>query len=118
MADLQTKERELTPAELATYGIEPKQPDGPKLVKVQDQQTLDRAVAVSEPMPLFSGSEIGDFRSQWSTVQTGFVDKPRRTVEDADKLVAAVMDSQKVSPTSDRAWKNSGIAATTCPLKT
>jgi len=26
----------------------------------------------------------------WSKIQTGFVDEPRRTVEDADKLVAAV----------------------------
>jgi uncharacterized protein YjbJ (UPF0337 family) len=34
---------------------------------------------------------MGDFRSQWSKLQTGFVDEPRRTVEDADKLVAAVM---------------------------
>ena len=42
-------------------------------------------------MPLFTESEMGDFRSQWSKVQTGFVDEPRRTVEDADKLVAAVM---------------------------
>jgi hypothetical protein len=42
-------------------------------------------------MPLFSEMEMGDFRSQWSKVQTGFVDEPRRTVEDADKLVAAVM---------------------------
>src|SRR3984893_17349276 len=32
-----------------------------------------------------------DFRSQWSKLQTGFVDEPRRTVKDADKLVAAVM---------------------------
>jgi len=64
MAELQTKEGELTPAELATYGIEPRQPGGPKRVKGQDQETLDRAVAVSEPMPLFSESETGDFRSQ------------------------------------------------------
>jgi hypothetical protein len=92
MAELQTKEGELTAAELATYGLEPKQPDGPKLVKGQDQETLDRVFAVSEPMPLFSESEIGGFRSQWSKVQTGFVDEPRRTVEDADKLVAAVME--------------------------
>jgi hypothetical protein len=42
-------------------------------------------------MPLFSESEMGDFRSQWGKVQIGFVDEPRRTVEDADKLVAAVM---------------------------
>jgi hypothetical protein len=34
-------------------------------------------------------SSIG--HSQWSKIQTGFVDEPRRTVEDADKLVAAVM---------------------------
>ena len=42
-------------------------------------------------MPLFSESEMKDFRSQWSTLQTGFVDEPRRTVEGADKLVASVM---------------------------
>jgi len=42
-------------------------------------------------MPLFSEPEMGDFRSQWSKLQTGFVDEPRRTVEDADNLVAAVM---------------------------
>jgi hypothetical protein len=46
---------------------------------------------VSEPMPLFSESEMEDFRSQWSSLQTGFVDEPRRAVEDADKLVASVM---------------------------
>jgi hypothetical protein len=57
----------------------------------QEPGTLDRAAAISEPMPLFSEPEMGDFRSQWSKIQTGFVDEPRRTVEDADKLVAAVM---------------------------
>jgi hypothetical protein len=56
-----------------------------------EPETLDRASAVSEPTPLFSESEMGDFRSQWSKLQTGFVDEPRRTVEDADKLVASVM---------------------------
>jgi hypothetical protein len=81
----------LTTAELASYGVAPKQPDGPKLVKGQELETLDRAAAVSEPMPLFSESEMGDFRSQWSKLQTGFVDEPRRTVEGADKLVASVM---------------------------
>jgi len=88
---LKTKEAELTTADLANYGIAQKQPDGPKLVKGPEPETLDRAAAVSKPMPLFSESEMGDFRSQWSKVQTGFVDEPRRTVEEADKLVAAVM---------------------------
>ncbi|HLZ42020.1 MAG TPA: hypothetical protein VKQ11_13715 [Candidatus Sulfotelmatobacter sp.] len=90
MAELKRKE-ELTTAELASYGVAQKQPDGPKLVKGQEPETPDKAAAASKPMLLFSESEMGDFRSQWSKVQTGFVDEPRRTVEEADKLVAAVM---------------------------
>jgi hypothetical protein len=91
MAELKKIEEEVPTAELASDGIPPKQPDGPKLVKGQEPETLNRAAAVSQPMPLFSEPEMGDFRSQWSKLQTGFVDEPRRTVEDADKLVAAVM---------------------------
>jgi hypothetical protein len=91
MAELKRIEEELPAAEVASYGIPQKQPDRPKLVKSQEPETLDRAVGLSQPMPLFSESEMGDFRSQWSKVQTGFVDEPRRTVEEADGLVAAVM---------------------------
>src|ERR1700730_14034542 len=91
MAELKRIEEEFPTAELARGGNPSKQPEGPKLVKGQEPETLDRAPAVSEPMALFSEPEMGDFRSQWSKLQTGFVDEPRRTVEDADKLVAAVM---------------------------
>jgi hypothetical protein len=91
MAELKTKEEELSTGELASYGILQEQPDGPKLVKGHEPETLDRAAAVSGPMPLFSESETGDFRSQWSNLQVRFVDEPRPTVEAADKLVAAVM---------------------------
>ncbi len=44
-----------------------------------------------EPSPLFAESEVGDFRSRWSTVQAAFVDDPRHAVEDADNLVASLM---------------------------
>jgi len=91
MAELKRIEEELPPTELASNKIPLKQPEGPRLVKVQEPETADRAAAVSGPMPLFSESEMADFRSHWSRVQTGFVDEPRRTVEDADKLVASVM---------------------------
>jgi len=91
MDELKTKEGELTTADLASHVIAQKQPNGPKLVKGQEPEALDRVAAVSEPMPLFSESEMEDFRSQWSNLQTGFVDEPRRAVEDADKLVASVM---------------------------
>ncbi len=40
---------------------------------------------------MFSELEMGEFQSRWSNVQTAFVDEPRRSVEDADKLVASVM---------------------------
>ena len=91
MAELKRKEGELTTADLAGYGVAQKQPDGPKRVKGQEPKTLDGAAAASEPMPLFSESEMANFRSQWSRVQTGFVDEPRQTVAEADKLVASVM---------------------------
>jgi hypothetical protein len=91
MSELKTEELELTTADLASHGIAQKQPNEPKLVKRQAPETPNAAAAVSEPMPLFTESEMEDFRSQWSGLQNGFVDEPRRTVEGADKLVAAVM---------------------------
>ncbi len=117
MAELKTKEGALTTADLAKYGIPPKQPDKPQLVKVQDPETLDKAAAVSEPMPLFSESEMGDFRSQWSSIQTGFVDEPRRTVEGADKLVAAVMQRLAEGFANERSglekqWDSGGNVST------
>jgi hypothetical protein len=89
MAELMAKKEDVITADLAS--IPPERLDGPKLVKDQEPKTLARVAAVSEPIPLFTESEMGDFRAQWSKVQTGFVNEPRRTVKDADKLVAAVM---------------------------
>src|ERR1019366_1724216 len=86
MAELKTREEDVITADLAS--IPPKQPEGPKLVKGQEPETLDRAAADAEPMPLFCEWEMGNFRSQWSKAQPALVDEPRRTVEDADKLVA------------------------------
>jgi hypothetical protein len=81
MAEPQTQVHERTTADLAGWVDAQRQTDGAKLVKGPQLETP----------PLFSESEMGEFRSRWSNVQTGFVDEPRRTVEDADKLVASVM---------------------------
>jgi hypothetical protein len=40
---------------------------------------------------LFSTDETQRFRDRWDDAQTGFVDEPRSAVEQADELVAAVM---------------------------
>jgi hypothetical protein len=41
--------------------------------------------------PLFSPEEAKEFRARWDTIQGGFVDEPRRAVEQADSLVAGAM---------------------------
>ena len=40
---------------------------------------------------LFPEKEANDFHSRWTDIQTGFVDEPRRSVEQADALVAEVI---------------------------
>jgi len=50
------------------------------------------APATDEPAaPLLSSDEAKDFRARWDAIQVGFVDEPRRAVEQADSLVAEAM---------------------------
>ena len=90
MDDLKIMDGELTTDDLAKNGAQTHL-EGPRLVKGHEQEPVDRAATSSESVPLFSESEMGEFRSQWIKIQTCFVDEPRGTVKDADKLVAAVM---------------------------
>jgi hypothetical protein len=41
--------------------------------------------------PLFPDNELGDLRTHWDRIQAGFVDEPRKAVEEADSLVASTM---------------------------
>ncbi len=41
---------------------------------------------------LFAGTDLEDFRGKWDSVQAGFVDDPKRCVEQADGLVSAVVE--------------------------
>jgi hypothetical protein len=41
--------------------------------------------------PLLAKDEAQGFRSRWGEIQAGFVDEPRRAVEEADGLVAGAM---------------------------
>jgi hypothetical protein len=45
----------------------------------------------TEAPPLFPDHELPDLRSKWDTIQAGFVDQPRKAVEEADSLVASTM---------------------------
>src|SRR3982751_2644665 len=53
------------------------------------RQASDRAG--TDQVPLFVENEAGDFRTRWTDIQASFVDEPRQAVEQADSLVAEVM---------------------------
>lgn len=61
----------------------------------QNERKLERNPAASTPAansaPLFSEADVNDLRGRWSHAQSNFVDEPRKAVEEADKLVATVM---------------------------
>jgi hypothetical protein len=60
-------------------------------------------LAPDEPTSLLPDDEVGDLRRRWDEIQTGFVDEPRRSVEDADALVATTMKRLAEMFASERA---------------
>ena len=58
---------------------------------------LDRAKArerdEEETTTLFPEKETTDFRTRWTDIQTGFVDEPRRAVEQADAVIKRLANS-------------------------
>jgi hypothetical protein len=58
----------------------------------QGASTATLAKAAQEPnLPLFAQTDAQDFRSRWEKIQSGFVDEPRKAVEQADELVASAI---------------------------
>ncbi|SDX16815.1 hypothetical protein SAMN05421504_102526 [Amycolatopsis xylanica] len=59
-----------------------------------DENTPINETRHDEPAKeLFGQDEVEGFRAQWQELQAAFVDDPKRAVEDADQLVAAIMQS-------------------------
>jgi hypothetical protein len=97
------REPTLSTADLAS-GRErpaPDQTDEPVAVERRETEVEPRAAGpavadrgeegAARPTPLFPSNEGQDFQSRWDTIQAGFVDEPRRAVEQADGLVAEMM---------------------------
>ena len=55
-----------------------------------------------EAGPLLADDVTGDFQSRWQRIQGGFVDEPRRAVEEADALVAELMQQLADSFSQER----------------
>ncbi len=82
--------------------IEPKHRDGDTTTKLE---------------PLFAEGVDQDFRNRWRDIQTGFVDEPRSAVEQADQLVAQLMQKLAQSfseqrSTLEKQWEASEKVST------
>ena len=67
------------------------QGEGANPVEASASGTGESQKAEGQAVALFSPHTSQGFRSRWESIQTGFVDEPRRAVEQADDLVAEVM---------------------------
>lgn len=81
--------------------LEPREERGDGLPSTAEMPAFNRTVgsadltaakATHEPnLPLFAQNDAQDFRSRWEKIQSGFVDEPRKAVEQADELVASAI---------------------------
>jgi hypothetical protein len=67
--------------------------------------------------PLFADDESERFRARWQETQTSFVDEPQRSVQEADSLVAELMQRLAESFSEERSrlesqWAEGGDAST------
>ena len=58
---------------------------------VTRERELEQGSRANDASPLFPENELEDLRIRWKEIQTGFVDEPRKAVEQADGLVASAM---------------------------
>ena len=81
------------------------------------QVTGGQDVSGEEQTPLLSMNESNNLRRRWDEIQVGFVDEPRRCVEQADNLVAEAMKRLAETFADERAkleaqWDRGGDVST------
>jgi hypothetical protein len=69
---------------------------------INDERSVERAADAERPTPLFHEQELTGYRTRWGGIQTGFVDEPRKAVEEADALVSELTSRLAQSFTDER----------------
>jgi hypothetical protein len=97
---------------LSTADIAQQRTDEPTLAESEqpgpDPQPRSAATATAQDgdpaklEPLLGQDDAEGFRSRWESIQTGFVDSPRQAVEEADGLVAELMQRLAQTFTEER----------------
>lgn len=85
----QEENEKLTTADIAQGPRAATEPPGPR--PVMPERGSVQGSRGHESVPLFPSNELESLRTRWKEVQTGFVDEPRKAVQEADGLVASAM---------------------------
>jgi hypothetical protein len=122
MKDSNERSGRLTTDELAAAGARRRQQGTDAMADpAEDREPEVRSQASNfreaELSPLFSDEEERNFRNRWKDIQTGFVDEPRRSVEQADELIAKLLQRLAGSFSEQRShleqqWEKSDSAST------
>lgn len=79
--------RPLSTADMLGRSERTAQPEQPPMMR----NTGASGTGTVKTVTLLNNDQLQGFRSRWTDIQTEFVDEPRRSVEQADSLVAEVM---------------------------
>jgi hypothetical protein len=90
--DRHTPDIARTMASAATRDVARETRRADERVTTEERERVDdRQMADDRRTPIFAGGEADGFRTQWDAIQTGFVDEPRKAVQEADALVSVVV---------------------------
>jgi hypothetical protein len=97
------RDDEVTTDDLASAADRPAQEEGTdeRVIEVEGEASTGAATA-EEHRPLLPAEDTESFRKKWERIQAGFVDEPRHSVEEADKLVAQIMKRLAASFAAER----------------
>ena len=120
--DVLPKDRNLAAVEVRKTDIAPQavpvgQVGGSASAAAPAQVSAPSTGKETERGPLFSAAEAADLRARWDAIQVGFVDEPRRSVQEADSLVATAMKRLAEQFAAERAtlegqWDRGGDVST------
>lgn len=91
-------EARLTTADLASAPPRSEEQNPKGFTRPADAHPID-----GEMEAVFSPDEVNQLRPQWNAIQTKFIDEPRRSVEEADELVASTIKRIAESFANERA---------------
>jgi hypothetical protein len=83
-------EDQVSTRDLAATAEPPAREDDPA---VGQPPRAEQTMEASDAAPLLPEDEATSYQRRWEEIQVAFVDEPRRAVEEADTLVATVMQS-------------------------